>query len=422
MPGSGTRPAGPGAEVAGIMDDATFGRLLGRVLEESHTTAPGALPALIGRTAAAMGLAGAAVYLADVQQGRLVALPSDAPSDDRADPAAGQAGDVLEIDGTLAGWAYRTMSERLSSGPGLTLWLPLADGIERIGVLRVAAASLDAATIDRCRTLASLTALLVESKSAFSDTVARTVRRRPMTLQAELAWAFMPPMTLGTRQVTSSAVLEPAYEIGGDAFDHSLDEGRLHLAVVDAMGHDLAAGGASAVALAGCRSVRRAGGGLAEIVAAVDGVLARWIPGRLLTAVFGEIDLAGGRLSWVNCGHPPPLLIRRQHVVPDALRRRSELPLGLGEGYPVANRTVHQTQLEPGDRVLVHTDGVTEGRGPTGEHFGEQRLLDLVVRSVAAGEPAPEALRRLVRALLDYQGAGLRDDATVLLAEWHPAP
>nr|WP_095877146.1 PP2C family protein-serine/threonine phosphatase [Streptomyces sp. TLI_235] len=397
------------------VDEAGFGRVIGVFLEASHDVGPRDIAGLVDDTARALGLTGAAVFLADVQQVRLMPLPDDRPH------GAGTDEEGIAVEGTLAGWAYRTMSPRESSADGrVELWLPLVDGVERIGVLRVGAKASGPAVLERSRTLASLTALVVVSKSAFSDVMAEAVRSRPMTLQAELAWAFMPPRTLGTRNVTSAAALEPAYEVGGDAFDHSLLRDRLHLTVVDAMGHDLAAGGASAVAVAGCRATRRAGGGLAEIAETVDEALARWIPDRLLTAVFAELDTATGRLSWVNLGHPPPLLIRRGHVVPGALERPAQLPLGLGEGYPRRPVTVHQEQLEPGDRVLVHTDGVTEARSADGDLFGEERLVDLVVRSTAAGEPSPEALRRLVLALLDHQDHRLQDDATIMLAEWHP--
>ncbi|MFD0527135.1 PP2C family protein-serine/threonine phosphatase [Kitasatospora arboriphila] len=168
-----------------------------------------------------------------------------------------------------------------------------------------------------------------------------------------------------------------------------------------------------------CRSTRRAGGGLADIAEAVDGALTRWIPDRLLTAVFADLDTGTGRLSWVNFGHPPPLLIRRQHVVPGALERPAQLPLGLGSGYPRGPATVHHAQLEPGDRILVHTDGVTEARSAAGDLFGEERLVDLVVRSAACREP-PEALRRLILALLEHRDHRLVDDATIVLVEWHP--
>ncbi|MFI9270835.1 PP2C family protein-serine/threonine phosphatase [Kitasatospora sp. NPDC052896] len=399
------------------MEERGFGKLLATLLEQAHETAPGELAALIRRGARAMGLSDASVFLADVQQLRLVQLP-DGP----APPTPPERAAALPIDGTLAGWAYRTMSMRLSSSPELVLWLPLVDGIERIGVLRIAAPAVDAATVAQCQALASLVALTVVSKTDFSDVILQTVRSRPMSLQAELAWAFMPPSTLGTRQVSSSAVLEPAYEIGGDAFDHSLTDGRLHLTVVDAMGHDLLSGLSSAVALAGCRSTRRGGGGLVDITTAVDEALTRWVPDRPLTGVFADLDITGGELTWVNHGHPPPLLIRHQRVVPGALTRRSQLPLGLGPGYDSTPSTVHHAQLEPGDRILIHTDGVTEAHSASGEYFGEPRLIDTIVRATAAGEPAPEALRRLVHAILDHQHGRLNDDATILLAEWHPHP
>ncbi len=83
---------------------------------------------------------------------------------------------------------------------------------------------------------------------------------------------------------------------------------------------------------------------------------------------------------------------------------------------------MHQAQLEPGDRVLIHTDGVTEARTATGQAFGEDQLVDFITRALAAGEPAPEALRRLIHTILDHHDGRLQDDATLVLAEWHPSP
>ncbi|MFE5834451.1 SpoIIE family protein phosphatase [Streptomyces sp. NPDC056488] len=65
-------------------------------------------------------------------------------------------------------------------------------------------------------------------------------------------------------------------------------------------------------------------------------------------------------------------------------------------------------------------DGVTEARSPGGDFYGEERLADTVIRATAAGAPAPEALRRLVQGLWQHQSHKLRDDATILLTEWHP--
>ncbi|MER6362836.1 PP2C family protein-serine/threonine phosphatase [Kitasatospora sp. NPDC001527] len=387
-------------------DDAVLGGVLARLLARSRAHGPAELPGLVREAARGLGADGAWILLADVQQRHLVPLPGTGDGE-------------IDVEGTLGGRAYRLQCAQFSTGPPPVGWYPLVDGVERIGVLRIEGGPRDEDMTARYEALASLVALLAVSKSTYSDVMVEVGRRQPMSLQAELLWAFLPPRTIGTRDVTSSAVLEPAYDVGGDAFDHSVAHGRLHVSVFDAMGHDLASGGASSVALAACRSTRRAGGGPADIVRAIDRTLARWIPDRLLTAVVADLDTATGELSWVNCGHPPPLLVRDRRVVSDALLRRAELPLGLGfhESGP---QPVHHARLQPGDRLLLHTDGVTEARSASGELFGERRLADTLVQHMAGGEPAPEALRQLIHALVTHQDHQLRDDATILLAEWHP--
>ncbi|MFD7733734.1 PP2C family protein-serine/threonine phosphatase [Kitasatospora phosalacinea] len=416
-------------------DEERAGAAVLGLLEESHRAGPRELPRLVQDAARRLGLTGAWIYLADVQEKCLTALPVPPEEPDLAGPAGP---DVLDVDNSLAGQAYRTERARTGGGSGTAGtggtasavgtagtagtvgWVPIVDGIGRLGVLQVTAPALDEDRLDSCRALASATALLIASRTPFSDLLVRTGRRRAMTLQAELVRAILPPRTIGSRQVTSSAVLEPAYDIGGDAFDHNLANRRLHLTLVDAMGHDLASGGCSAVALAACRSTRRAGGTLTDIAGAIDAALTRWIPERLLTCVIADLDLTTGTLSWINCGHPTPLLIRRGRILARALERPVHPPLGLPLGLPRTAPTVHTARLEPGDQLLVHSDGVTEGRDASGVPFGEELLVEVVSRAMADGLPAPEALRRLVRRITAHQGDRLRDDATVLLAAWHP--
>jgi serine phosphatase RsbU (regulator of sigma subunit) len=89
-------------------------------------------------------------------------------------------------------------------------------------------------------------------------------------------------------------------------------------------------------------------------------------------------------------------------------------PLGLQEGRPACC----ETRLEPGDRLLLYTDGITEARSPDEEFFGEQRLADFIRAAVAAGQPAPEMVRRLMRHVLDHQADQLQDDASIVVLEW----
>ncbi|MEU0785507.1 SpoIIE family protein phosphatase [Streptomyces sp. NPDC006173] len=363
---------------------------------------------VVARCAAALGVHQIVVYLADLQQRRLMPLT--------------EISTPLDIDGSLAGWAYRTLSLRVEESPTgeVMIWLPLVDGTERLGVICVHSGSLDAATLRRSRSMAALLAMLVTSKRAYKETFVQRTRTEPMHLPAELLRAYLPPRTIGNSNVVSTAVLEPAYEVGGDAFDHALTSTTLHAAMLDSMGHDLASGLTSVVTLAACRNARRTGADLPDLVASVDHALTQWLPDQFCTGVLLQLELTTGVLRWINCGHPPPLLIRNEHLVDDALARAADPPMGLPATFLDLPRTVHEISLEPGDRVLLYTDGVTEARMQDGSLFGLDRFADSVIRATAGGELASETLRRLIHWLLDSENSKLRDDATILMVEWQP--
>lgn len=380
--------------------------LLLTLLAQAHSASPGELPALVQRCAAALGLGRAVVYLVDLQQRQLQAMDG---SDD------------IEVDGTLAGWSYRTRTVRIDDTDDvLTAWFPLVDGAERLGVVGVRTEVLDAARMRRGRLLSGVLAMLITSKRTHSDLLSRLARTRPMELPTEMLRAFLPPRTIGNAHVTSTAVLEPAYELAGDAFDHTLTSNRLDATIFDAMGHSLASGLTTSVAMAGGRNARRNEGDLKTIVETIDNALARWLPDQFCTAVFTQLDLQSGTLRWCNCGHPAPLLIRDHRVVPKALECGAQLPLGMPGQFGGEPRRVHETRLLPGDRILLHTDGVTEARMSDGTLFGMERFTEAIIRATAAGELPSEVLRRLIHQILDRSDSRLRDDATILLLEWHP--
>jgi serine phosphatase RsbU (regulator of sigma subunit) len=407
--------------------------VLADLLDSAHLMAPADLAGTIAAQGRSLGIYGVQLYLTDLQQGSLYPLPGDSTG---AVPA-------LAIDSTLAGIAFQTITvlhAQHTGGPvtgtgaggraadaGLfQVWVPLLDGADRLGVVGFIVDDTSDATVARCRALASLAGLIVASKKAYSDTYAQVRRSSAVVLQAEMARAFMPPNTFATERVLVSAVLEPAYEVGGDAFDYGLLGDQMHVSVFDAVGHDLNAGLIASVAIASCRNTRRSGGDLTDIAAHADEAIARQFGSpRFATALLCNLDITSGEFSWVPCGHPPPLLIRGNKVIKE-LVQEPWLPLGIAGylgstgisdgGAPPA----YTENLEPGDRVLLYTDGVTEGRDDDGSLFGLQRLSDVIIRNSAAGLPAPETLRRLNRAVVDYQHGRLSDDATTVLLEWVP--
>nr|WP_240667187.1 PP2C family protein-serine/threonine phosphatase [Streptomyces luteoverticillatus] len=380
---------------------------LEELITEAQTALPFELPDLANRCAAALGLGTALIYLVDLQQQLLV------PLDEALEP--------LPVDRSPAGWAYRTVTPRVvDAGNDMIAWMPLIDGAERLGVLAVRTAVLDGVRMRRSRMLAHLFAMLITSKRAYSDWLAARARITPMRLPAEMLRAFLPSHTIGSRRCVSTAVLEPAYEIAGDAFDHSVVKDVLHTMIIDSMGHDVSAGLTTSVAMAAARNARRGGGDLADIVGSVDQALAQWLPDHFCTGVLCHLDAATGVLRWVNCGHPPPLLIRAERVLEGAMDSPPQPPIGLAGQLAPATRHVHETTLEPGDCVLLYTDGVVEARDDDGAEFGLARFTDFIIRSSAAGQRPAEVLRLLIHAILDYQRNQLRDDATILLFEWRP--
>jgi serine phosphatase RsbU (regulator of sigma subunit) len=123
----------------------------------------------------------------------------------------------------------------------------------------------------------------------------------------------------------------------------------------------------------------------------------------------------------MTCGHPHPLIARRGSILTSASPTPG-LPLGLGTYGSVVGDTV-EVDLEPGDGVLLYTDGVIEARTPNGDFFGEERLRDLLAREHVAGDSPQEVVRRLVRTTIEHTAdAGLRDDASMLYIHWAGAP
>ncbi|MGW3626651.1 hypothetical protein ACWDO5_25360, partial [Streptomyces sp. NPDC000880] len=131
---------GRGDRMAGASVSAGAGeRLLEALVRTAQQASPVELPTALERYAEAMGMGRAIVYLADLQQRVLLPLVEGEPD--------------LDVDASLAGWAYRTNSLRVEedTSGGLTLWLPLVDGAERLGVLELRMETLDGVKLWRCR-------------------------------------------------------------------------------------------------------------------------------------------------------------------------------------------------------------------------------------------------------------------------------
>lgn len=386
----------------------TVAEVIAALVRAAPQTEPDDLPHAVAHAAAQAGASAVGIYLADYQQLELREYVHP-----NRDPAPAQ-----HIDSTLAGRAFRTEHPvEVSVDGGRQLWLPLLDSSHRIGVLTVTLGAEEASSGADWLGFAALVADLLITKSAYGDGVHSTRRRRPVALRAEAQGALLPPLTSRSPRVFVSGILEPSYEVAGDLFDYALNDDVLHGAILDAMGHSLGATLTATVAVTAFRNARRQGGTLLEQWAASNRAVTTEFGGdRFATATLIELDLLRGRLRTISAGHPPALVLRDHHAS-EVPHEDHALPLGLATDEP----KVVEIELQPGDQLVLFTDGVVEGRSPGGEFFGERRLVDHITRELDSGLPAPEVLRRLIRAVIDHQHDRLRDDATVMLVEWRGA-
>ncbi len=387
----------------GLVSDAS-NNLTEALLAAAHLVVPDAIPGLIDRHAKGLGADSAVLYLVDLDQCALVPLsgPGGAPLQEAG------------IDRTLPGRCYRSLDvvDSLDEAGNRTVWVPVVDGTERLGVLQLMFAAGAHGDADEMSAFSGLVAQLVMTKGSYGDFFEVARRRKDVTVAAELLWQLLPPLTFGTEDLAIAACFVPTGDLGGDAFDYGVDARRAQVAVFDAMGHGLDAGLLATTAVAGYRNSRRKGFQLPEMAQYVgDAIRCHFQDSRFVTGILISLDIATGRMSWCVAGHPPPLLLRQGRVVKH-LESGVGLPFGVG---PASH--VFTEQLEPGDRVLLYTDGVTEARGPSGDLFGTDQLVNLVSRT-AGDDPPPETMRRLMHAIEDHNDGPMRDDATVVMIEW----
>lgn len=379
------------------------------------TTAPGDVSDLLAAALAPLGATGLAVLLADFDQA--VLQPLLLTQDWAATDWAGEDEAVLEHDiaTTMAGRCFQTGAPVTAPRPdGIRVWVPLVERSVRIGVLALSLPEAGEAELARCVEVGRFGGLLIASAMRYTDLVHLRRQSRTMTAAAAMQWDLLPPVTLLSSQVVSTGRLEPAYDVAGDVFDHALNGDWLHAAIFDAMGHDLASTMMATLAVGVYRHARRSGLDLTQICRAVDdAVAARCAEEGFVTGLLLRLHLQTGELEWISAGHPPPLLMRGRHVIGE-LAGGPCLPFGLQGPWEPAM----QERLQPGDSLLLYTDGVVESRPADGEDLGVDRLGDLWARETVTDRSADEVTRRLVHFVIEHQRGKLHDDATVLLMRW----
>lgn len=205
---------------------------------------------------------------------------------------------------------------------------------------------------------------------------------------------------------------QPCYEVGGDYFDvYPLPDGRIGVLIADVSGKGLGAALLTTM-LQGALSGMALGVDPVNVFHHLNRFLCeRAAVGRYATMFFGLLDPTG-TLEFVRAGHPPPLMLRRGEV--SELYSTGTFPIGLVSD---ATFTADLIQLEPGDTLLLYTDGVTEAENRQRELFQDGRLKEAFGRY--QDSPLKDVQEGIFSAVEKFaDGASPSDDLTILVVRY----
>jgi sigma-B regulation protein RsbU (phosphoserine phosphatase) len=201
----------------------------------------------------------------------------------------------------------------------------------------------------------------------------------------------------------------PASGIGGDCFDViRFDDGRFSVSVADVVGKGLPAALLMSNLQAAARAFSTSAADPDDICRRVNRLLCRNIAiGKFVTFCSAVVDTSARSVAYANAGHNAPLLLHRDGRVEHLL------PTGPILGVsPDWTYTTLRLGLEPGDCLLLYTDGITEARSPEDEEFGEERLIDLMrAHRTLAPDPLVQVIADTVAA---WAGGAAQDDTTLV--------
>jgi serine phosphatase RsbU (regulator of sigma subunit) len=257
--------------------------------------------------------------------------------------------------------------------------------------------------------LANVAAAKIENARLLEESMEKRRMEEDMRMAAEIQRGLLPSSPPTVPGYGVCGVNFPCRTVGGDYFDFMMEDGQLLFALGDVSGKGTGAALLMTVLRAAVRA-HWAERPTAQAMGRINRTVCQNIPSnKYVTFFMGSLQPETGRVSYVNAGHNPPLLVRADGSV-DTLAEGGMVlgfvdPMEYGEGT---------AELRPGDMLVVFSDGVTETWSAADEEYGEARLAELLVRERALG---PKELQAALLAELDAFSRGTKatDDRTLIV-------
>jgi sigma-B regulation protein RsbU (phosphoserine phosphatase) len=259
--------------------------------------------------------------------------------------------------------------------------------------------------------LASQVAIIIEKVMLHEQLIEKKRLQGQLEVARQVQLELLPANDPELTGYDISAYNFPTEEVSGDYYDWvQIYDDEIGIVIADVSGKGVPAAILMAFLRAGLRAATLIGYAPNISMARVNYLLWESIErNQFVTAFHGILDASNKTLSYSNAGHNPPLLMKANGEV--QFISYGELPLGM---FRETRYHQYHLLLEPGDVLVLYTDGVTEAQSPEGEEFGRDRLVQAVKENYH--QPAREMIASLQMAILEWTAhAGASDDVTFFI-------
>jgi sigma-B regulation protein RsbU (phosphoserine phosphatase) len=264
------------------------------------------------------------------------------------------------------------------------------------------------------KALAGQVAVAVDSARLLRHYLDKQRLQEEMNVARQIQLSLLPRGGMKVEGMEIQSLYEACDEASGDYFDYILRDGnKLGLVVGDVAGHGVGAALVMSTARALLRAFAATDSSPEEVITRLNRFLSEDVEtGNFMTLFYGEVSLAERRLVYVRAGHNEPLLYRRETGEFEELGEGG-VALGLIDDFEF--EVAGPVRLDPGDLLLLYTDGIIEAMDPASEQFGKERLKTIL--SANRDLSARELVSRIRQAVRGHAGTNRQeDDYTLVLA------